>query len=327
MKIAEVVKRDIPILEYAQYKGYEVKRVGHDEYTLKVHDSIRIDSARNLCYRHTTGEGGSIIDFEMMLEHVDAHQALSNLREYLLGRKPYLEAQINEAAATITPARNGNTEKKELRLPEAVQGRYNRVFAYLNKTRGIDKEIISDFIHRNMLYEDKNHNCIFVGYDRDNNAAYAMRHGTLTEKSFKGDIGGSRKNVGWYVDNKSPALFVSEAVIDSMSIMTLLKMNDIDPKKYNYLSLGGISEKALLYHLKGSPVNRVYLALDNDEAGAQGKSRIREALKESGFQGKVINKTPLNKDFNDDLRSLRQAGQIRRQIQTVKSNAHMERGL
>lgn len=144
MKIAEVVKQDISILEYAQYKGYEIKRVGNDEYTLKEHDSIRIDSARNLCYRHTTGEGGSVIDFEMMLEQVDVNKALSNLREYLLGRKPYLEAQLRESAATTAPTRNDDAKRKGgLLLPEAVPGRYNRVFAYLNKTRGIDKEIIS----------------------------------------------------------------------------------------------------------------------------------------------------------------------------------------
>lgn len=179
-----------------------------------------------------------------------------------------------------------------------------------------------------MLFEDKNHNCIFVGHDRENNAAYAMRHGTLTEKSFKGDVGGSKKEVGWYVDNQSASLFVSEAVIDSMSIMTMLKMNGIDPKKFNYLSLGGVSERALLYHLKGSPVDRIYLALDNDEAGAQGKSRIREALTKSEFRGKVINKTPLNKDFNDDLKNLVRTGQTRQLGPKKESkNVPVERGL
>lgn len=302
MKIAELVKQDISILDYARYKGFTVKRVGNEKYTLEEHDSVRIDASQNLFFRHSSGQGGSIIDFAMMVDNVDKNKALSILRDYLHQKKPYLLSQINTEIKSREPP--AAPQKKEFVLPEAVKGRYNRVFAYLSKTRGIDSKVIHEFISSNQLYEDISHNCVFVGYDKDNNAAYAMRRGTLTDKAFKGDISGSRKEVGLFVNNGATSLFVTESAIDSMSIMTMLDMNGRDYKKYNYLSLGGVSSNALLYHLPDSGINRIYLALDNDEVGREGKAHIREALKRTGYDGTVIDKTPVKKDFNQDLKKI-----------------------
>lgn len=308
MKIAEVAKRDIPILDYARYRGFTPERVGQDYYTLAEHDSIRICESQNLFFRWSTGQGGSIIDFEMMLDHVDEHDALSKLRDYLQDRKPYVLNDISRPRAAPRPPAQVQ-EKKELVLPEAAKGRFNRVYAYLNKTRGIDPEIIGHMIKRNQLYEDYRHNCVFVGYDKDNKTAYANIRGTLTEKGYKGDAQGSNKEVGLYINNSSTSLFVTEAPIDSLSIMTMLKLNGRDYKKYDYLALGGISSKSLLYHLQGSDIKCIFLALDHDEAGQQGRENIRAALQKAGYKGKVIDKLPVAKDFNEDLQHILQAGQ------------------
>ena len=40
MKLAQLVKEKVPILEYAQYRGLTPKKVGPCEYILKEHDSI-----------------------------------------------------------------------------------------------------------------------------------------------------------------------------------------------------------------------------------------------------------------------------------------------
>lgn len=320
MQIVEAVKRDISIIDYAKYRGFNVKRVGNSKYTLEEHDSVRIDPECNLFYRHSTGQGGSIIDFEMMVDNVDKNKALSILRGYLLNRKPYLLNELSNPRAAPRPLVQ---EKKDLVLPEAARGRFNRVYAYLSKTRCIDSEIINDMIHRNQLYEDSRHNCVFVGYDKDNKAAYANIRGTLTDKSYKGDAVGSSKEVGLYIDNSAASLFVTEAAIDSLSIMTMLKMNGRDYKKYNYLSLGGTSGKSLLYHLQGSKINRIYLALDNDDAGKKGRDSIRKALQNAEFKGAVIDKLPVNKDFNEDLQHIKAGLTLNLAEKTVKPN--MER--
>lgn len=323
MKIAEVVKQEIPILEYAQFRGLTPRQVGPHEYTLKEHDSIRIDEIDNLCYRHASGEGGSIIDFVMILEHIDGrlcdkHKALSILRGYLLGHRPQLLHRIDSYKAQA----HSPPEKKELRLPEAIKGRYNRIFAYLSKTRGIDTEIISEFIHENRLYEDVHHNCIFVGYDHENNAAYAVKRGTLTNKAYKGEVYGSNKEVGLYINNGSTSLFVTESVIDAMSIMTLLKMNGRNYKAYNYLSLGCMSDKPMHYHLPGSGLHTLFFALDNDYNAVYKKTglpapnwgQMRAAKYKEKYEGmgyRVIVKRPVLKDFNEDLLHVRSVGSTR----------------
>ena len=116
MEIAEVAKREIPILDYARSKGFTPQKVGSGEYTLEEHDSIRIDIENNLFYRHSTGQGGSIIDFVMLVDQLDQHQALSRLRDYLPDRNPHLSQQFNRPRAAVKPP-----EKKELQLPEAVR--------------------------------------------------------------------------------------------------------------------------------------------------------------------------------------------------------------
>ena len=315
MKIAQVVKHEIPILEDARACGFTPRKVGAGEYTLEEHDSIRIDAENNLFYRHSTGQGGSIIDFAMMIDQSDQHHALSRLREYLLSRKPYLSQQFARPRAAPQPP----PEKVPLQLPEAAHGKFNRVFAYLSKTRGIDPGIVSEMIRRNQLYEDYRHNCVFVGYDRDNKPGYASIRGTLTDKGYKGEAHGSSKDVGWFVDNRSASLFVSEAAIDAMSLMTLLKRNGRDWTKYSYLSLGGTSSRALLHHLEGSPVRRIYLALDNDPAGLLGREHIRAALEKAGFQGRIEDKLPYYKDFNEDLQHIL-AGETLRRPDRAKEN-------
>ena len=315
MKLAQLVKEEVPILEYAQYRGLTPKKVGPCEYTLKEHDSIRINTVDNTCYRHATGEGGSIIDFVMILEHIDGNwcgdrRALGILRDYLHGRKPYLTPTTSGAKEKAPPP-----EKKPFVLPPAVAGRYNRVFAYLCKTRGIDKDIVTEFIHQNILYEDTFHNCVFVGYDKDNNPAYATRRGTLTDKSFKGEVANSQK-IGIYIDNGSPKLWIDEAIIDCMSVMTLLQLNGLDYKAYNYLSLGCLSDRALQYWLPYIHAETLIWGLDNDynavykDTGlpAPNHGQIKAALYQKKYAAlgyHSIVKIPTAKDFNDDLKRIR----------------------
>lgn len=299
MEIAQAVKKSISIIDYARMRGFTVKRVGTNEYTLAEHDSVRINSEKNVFFRHSTGQCGSIIDFEMMIDGVNVSRALSILRGYLQGRD--LSAINSKSKIRASPP--AQEEHKELVLPPPTKGRFSRVYAYLVKSRGIDREIINDMIQRKQLYEDINHNCVFVGYDKNGKAAYANIRGTLTDKGYKGEAKGSDKQVGFYIKNGSSSLFVTEAAIDALSIATMLKLYGKDYKKFDYLSLGGTSSNALIYNLNHNPkLNCIYLALDNDSAGQKGRQGIIKALSEAGYQGKVIDKPPVCKDYNDDLR-------------------------
>ena len=41
------------------------------------------------------------------------------------------------------------------------------------RQRHIDREVISAFVHEKLLYEDKHHNCVFVGLDDSGEAKHA----------------------------------------------------------------------------------------------------------------------------------------------------------
>ena len=69
---------------------------------------------------------------------------------------------------------NKKYKKKELVLPEKDDN-YRRVYAYLLKTRFIDKEIVNAFVQRKMIYQEKNRkNLVFVGHNEAGKPVYAM---------------------------------------------------------------------------------------------------------------------------------------------------------
>ena len=82
----------------------------------------------------------------------------------------------------------------------------------------------------------------------------------------------------------------------SLSFLCLFKK---EWQKQSYLSLGGVSEKALLRFLSDRPnIKTVYLCLDSDKAGTDACSRLNSIIP----QGYTVNRlVPLFKDWNEVL--------------------------
>lgn len=319
--LSNAIKENIPILDYAQRLGYTPERVGN-QYALKEHDSVRINTERNVYYRHSTEHGGSIIDFVMEFEGLSQEEAIRKLRSCLSPSHTVVGMQQRKPNPQPEPHR-------KVQLPKAHNGRFSRIFAYLTKSRGIDSEIVAAMVKRKVLYEDERHNCVFVGYNEKNEAAFGCVRGTITQtdKPYRGDCTDSDKRVGWYIDNKAAVLIVTEAPIDAMSFMTLLKLHGKDFRSYNYLALGGVATNALerlFENGKNRQFERVYLATDNDEAGHAARPKLRKALEKGKYKGKVIDKLPLAKDWNDDLNSLRQS---KNKSQEQTKSKQKERGI
>lgn len=102
----------------------------------------------------------------------------------------------------------------ELNLPEASDSVRN-VFAYLIKTRAIAKEVVTELMKRQMIYQDIHKNCVFVGYDIDNmdKVVYACLRGTNTYKQFRGDVQGCDYSKGIYVQNGSEKLVLQKHLL------------------------------------------------------------------------------------------------------------------
>ncbi len=92
------------------------------------------------------------------------------------------------------------------------------------------------------IYESKNyHNVVFVGRDKEQNPRYAAMRGT-DENRYRGEARGSEKAYGFGHIGTDEKLFVFESPIDLLSYITAVPE---EWEKHSYISLGGLSEKAM----------------------------------------------------------------------------------
>ena len=194
------------------YMGLEFKPSGK-YYQCVQHNSLIIYSDRKGFVWNSQGiSGGDTIDFLRKAEGKSFPEAV----EIIIGES---------AAAIYTPAPKYRAEAGQLVLPKRADGQYNRVFAYLNQTRGISVDIISDFIHSKQLYQDTKGNCVFVGHDEMGTEKFGCIRGTLTEKKYRGDCKNSDKRYAFHqMGTDTSRLYIFEAPIDLLSHCTLTDM-------------------------------------------------------------------------------------------------------
>lgn len=187
-------------------------------------------------------------------------------------------------------------------VPQANQD-MRRVYAYLTKTRCLDREVVSAFAKEKIIYEDaKYHNAVFVGYDADGTARHAHKRGSYTKgDAFKGNVDGSDPRYSFRYLGKGNTAYVFEAPIDMLSFITFHKK---DWQENSYVALNGISAHAMLQLLKDQPrIDTVVLCLDHDPAGIENSYRLADAVKESQGNIRVRMLQPANKDWNEDLKA------------------------
>lgn len=301
-ELMDLIKQQIQITDYARENGYTLVRAGR-YYSLKEHDSVRIDPNRN-CYwqnsvagRTGIGKGDSIIGFAKdFVHHGDLHEALKELSgrvrgmTYSPGALPAAREEIKKYDSPQLPPRGENM---------------HRMFAYLTKSRYVDPDIVQEFVNWKMLYQDQRGNCVFVGRNLNGKAETACLRGTLSDVRFTGEIEGSDARKGICLRNHAEKVIVTESVIDSMSVMSILKEQGVDLKTYDYLSLNGVGKAEALYHLlKEEPKAEILLALDRDLGGVKAMKQISKTLQNTyGIADEKISfHVPhQKKDWNEEL--------------------------
>lgn len=153
----------------------------------------------------------------------------------------------------------------------------------------------------------------FVGTDKDNNPKYcALR--SIGGKKFTQDVKNSEKKHGFCMKGRSNRVFICESPVDVISHATLTKMNGRDYTEDSRLSLGGVTEDALIQFLADNPqINEIVFALDNDFEKLNSKGEpfnvgqikaesLSKKYTKKGF--KTLIQTPKSKDFNEQLQKL-----------------------
>ena len=269
------------LVDFLTIHGEKLKRCGA-QYLWEKH---QVWIRGNRWYTHYDAIGGYPIGFIMKYYGFGFQDAVAEL----LGSGT---VQCNNPVYATQKAR-------ELVVPEANKT-MNHVYAYLMQERFIDREVISFFAHRKLLYEDaKYHNCIFVGTDEAGVPRHIHRRGTMG--SFKQTETGSRAEYSFHYDGTSEWLFVFEAPIDMLAFITLHPENW---QQHSYVALCSVSERAILHRLNINPqLKKVVLCLDHDNAGRAACVRISEILKEHGYEDVRLLHSE-HKDWGEDTKAV-----------------------
>ena len=261
--------------DFLRAQGETLVRSGK-EYRWKAHDSLTV--CGNKWFRHSQSKGGFPVDFVMEFYGKSFPEAVQ-----MLTGEPG-EAQP-EAGPAPSPA---------FRLPLRNVTNAN-ILNYLTQERKLSPSLVNFFIAAGDIYEDAaHHNVVFVGRDADGHPHYASSRG-IREK-FRQDAAGAEKAFGFAHRGTDKQLLVFEAPIDLLSFIELFPKNW---QQHNYLSLGGVSGKALRQFLSERPdVERVFLCLDADKAGEDACKRLVELLPDTVSVTRI---QPCMKDWNDVL--------------------------
>ena len=274
--------------------GFTPVKIG-SYYTLKEHDSVRIDPRKNIFFRNSTGDRGTVIDFVMAFKGVSCGEAIKLLCDEIELPKVYKEQN------------SVPQKKKELILPAKARNMKN-VFAYLVKTRCINQKIVQEMVDRDMLYQDERNNCVFVSRNENGKSVFATVRGTNTDKKWVGDVSGCDYSHSFFIDNCSRNLIVTESVIDAMSIMDIKEQKGENHQEYNYLSVSGLgkSREALGYHLGKTLYDIVFLAFDNDDKGREIAQEMKKHIESINQDISVSMLIPeAAKDWNEELQKER----------------------
>lgn len=285
----------INIISYAQSSGYPVKKVTPRSFKIEGYGGLYIHSDGHKWNWFSKRIGGGTIQFVMEMENKTWVEAIN----HLLGICPEVVRYVPQIVE------KEEKEKGEFVLPEK-NNTFKHIFAYLINSRGIDKEIVYDFVKKHKLYENKYKSCVFVGYNKEGQTQYASIRSTNTSgKSFRCDVENSDKTYPFCKEGTNDTVCVFEAPIDLMSYLTLIKKYDIKNFDSHCISLGCVADKALDYYLKENPnIKKIMLCLDNDEAGHFACQQIREKYRD---RYKIVRHLPEGKDFNEQLLNINKA--------------------
>lgn len=274
--VKEIKKMDL-LTYFKNYEPNELVRDSRTQYSTKTHSSLKISNGYWNYFNGGFG-GKNAVDYVEKMLGYKFPESIEYIIKKMNGRVPVYvpQAEKRNNVTLILPEKNSNA---------------NRVKQYLN-SRGIDNEIIQKCIEKHLIYEEKHyHNAVFVGYDEMGNAKYAGCRAT-NESKFKSDATGSSKQYSFKLESnkKTDTIFIFEGAIDALSYATLFKLYGQNWEDKTLISLAGVYQPAKIIEQSKVPVaisnylerhpevTKIYLCLDNDEAGRNATNALKTVM-------------------------------------------------
>ena len=331
-----------PISQLAEEYGMTlVKKRGRRPILSTVeHDSIVIYEDDNTYHRYSNGNGGDAVAFMMEFSGIDESDL--NKHDQVNECIRILEQRLKINPELAVQQVRYKREKPKFVMPEKADTNRN-VRDYLCRTRGIEERIVDKWIHEGLLFQEAGRfgNCVFVSRDENGKPVYGVKRSADPKRKFVVDVEGSDYSQGFFIKGKldyytkvsdnfaseHSSLFVTEAVIDLMSLQSLYLRRrdyelrqqgklDCDPEDYenrflnsNWYSLNGCRKYDGLLNTIASHkgIKDIFLALDNDEAGRNASKAIKEEIQKRFPDRKIdvsIRVPPTEgRDWNDELKA------------------------
>lgn len=274
----------VNLAEFLRFRGEPLIRSGR-ELRMERNQSVTVRGSE--WYDHAAEKGGGPVTFLKEFYGMNYQQAVLTL----------LNEDVSLNCSQMNTPRE--KERKPFVLPPANENN-RRVFAYLLKHRHLDREVLTTFVRLGLIYEEqKYHNAMFVGMDKDGTARHAQKRSTNSQgKSFRITVEGSDFRYAFNWPGSSGHLMVFEAPIDLLSFIS--KFHDSDWAKYSYVALCGTSSQPMLGMLERCPnIDTVHFCLDSDQAGQLATRRLAKLAREKGLAVNAL--VPNGKDWNEDL--------------------------
>ena len=331
-----------PISQLAEEYGMTlVKKRGRRPILSTVeHDSIVIYEDDNTYHRYSNGNGGDAVAFMMEFSGIDESDL--NKHDQVNECIRILEQRLKINPELAVQQVRYKREKPKFVMPEKADTN-RKVRDYLCRTRGIEERIVDKWIHEGLLFQEAGRfgNCVFVSRDENGKPVYGVKRSADPKRKFVVDVEGSDYSQGFFIKGKldyytkvsdnfaseHSSLFVTEAVIDLMSVQSLYLRRrddelrqqgklDCDPEDYenrflnsNWYSLNGCRKYDGLLNTIASHkgIKDIFLALDNDEAGRNASKAIKEEIQKRFPDRKIdvsIRVPPTEgRDWNDELKA------------------------
>lgn len=334
--------RGYPISQLAEEYGMTlVKKRGRRPILSTVeHDSIVIYEDDNTYHRYSNGNGGDAVAFMMEFSGIDESDL--NKHDQVNECIRILEQRLKINPELAVQQVRYKREKPKFVMPEKADTT-RKVRDYLCKTRGIEERIVDKWIDEGLLFQEAGRygNCVFVSRDENGKPVYGVKRSADPARKFVVDVEGSDYSQGFFIKGKldyytkvsdnfaseHSSLFVTEAVIDLMSLQSLYLRRrdyelrqqgrlDCEPEDYenrflnsNWYSLNGCRKYDGLLNTIASHkgIKDIFLALDNDEAGRNASKAIKEEIQKRFTDRKIdvsIRVPPTEgRDWNDELKA------------------------
>lgn len=331
-----------PISQLAEEYGMTlVKKRGRRPILSTVeHDSIVIYEDDNTYHRYSNGNGGDAVAFMMEFSGIDESDL--NKHDQVNECIRILEQRLKINPELAVQQVRYKREKPKFVMPEKADTN-RKVRDYLCRTRGIEERIVDKWIHEGLLFQEAGRfgNCVFVSRDENGKPVYGVKRSADPKRKFVVDVEGSDYSQGFFIKGKldyytkvsdnfaseHSSLFVTEAVIDLMSLQSLYLRRrdyelrqqgklDCDPEDYenrflnsNWYSLNGCRKYDGLLNTIASHkgIKDIFLALDNDEAGRNASKAIKEEIQKRFPDRKIdvsIRVPPTEgRDWNNELKA------------------------